>query len=269
MIIATYAGAGKTTFAAQIENAIDLHSMPYNWILPPADGEEHECEKAAPYLLAQPQYPDNYILEILKAESQYDYVLIPTSSRVIDRLQTEYRRTVLLCYPTDNLKEEYRARYLARRNSEEFLRLFVDNWESFLQPIRENTRGIHLPMNSGEYLTDLLPRLDVERTKHPIIPVPNETIAELESIIREAEKDLVLYVAGERGRCMYRIPDFHAPEERRFLYDIGQMTYRNDDLRSIVVPAYMFQSGNNERQIWTDDKAQLLEFIESSNGGHS
>lgn len=85
MIIAAYAGAGKSAFARQVEEAVDLPSMPYSRVLPPEKGTKRECEaeKAAPYLLSNPQYPYNYLLEILKAEREYEYVLIPTAIRVI------------------------------------------------------------------------------------------------------------------------------------------------------------------------------------------
>lgn len=40
MIIAGFAGTGKSTFAARIENAIDLTSIPFSRILP-----TDECKK--------------------------------------------------------------------------------------------------------------------------------------------------------------------------------------------------------------------------------
>ena len=79
MIIAAYAGTEKSTFAARFPNAADVVSMPRSWILPPIAPEgEIELEKGKLDRLRDPLYPKNYIIDILRAEREYDYVLIPT-----------------------------------------------------------------------------------------------------------------------------------------------------------------------------------------------
>ena len=49
MIIAAYAGAGKSTFAKRAEGAVDLATMPRRWFLSPSDGKDgaYEGEKSA------------------------------------------------------------------------------------------------------------------------------------------------------------------------------------------------------------------------------
>ena len=103
MIIAAYAGTGKSTFAARTENTVDLPIMPYCWILPPTDKPpaELEGEKGALYRLSDPRFPANYLAEILKAESTHEFVLIPTNLTVIRHLQEDYGRMVLICCPDD------------------------------------------------------------------------------------------------------------------------------------------------------------------------
>ena len=119
MLIACYAGAGKSTFAKRNPLvSIDLHSMSYRWIL--LDRQEGEEVKAAQYLLPHPAYPENYIAAILEAEARYEYVLLPSSIDVLNRLHTEYGIPYLLCYPGIECREEYRPRYTARGNSENF-----------------------------------------------------------------------------------------------------------------------------------------------------
>ena len=77
-----------------------MDTMPYSRSLPPDDGTDrnYEEEKAAPYLLENPQYPYNYLLEVLKAEREYDYILIPTNEVVIQALN-RMQRSVVFCYP--------------------------------------------------------------------------------------------------------------------------------------------------------------------------
>ena len=68
MIIAAYAGCGKTTLAEKYSDiCIDVTSMPYARILPVKKEETNrnfEAEKAAEYHVDNPIYPYNMIAEI-------------------------------------------------------------------------------------------------------------------------------------------------------------------------------------------------------------
>ena len=130
MIIAAYAGCGKTTLANMYPNCFtEVPSMPYARILPYVKGcfiSEFEAEKAAPYHITNPLFPLNMVSEILEAERESQYVVIPTISEVISILQNEFGRDVILCYPADGLEEEYKRRYLDRGNTEKFCRIFAE-----------------------------------------------------------------------------------------------------------------------------------------------
>lgn len=56
---------------------MDLPIMPFSWILPPTDktDAELEGEKGALHRLRNPQFPDHYLVEILKAEQNRNLVL--------------------------------------------------------------------------------------------------------------------------------------------------------------------------------------------------
>lgn len=225
MIISAYAGAGKSTFAMQVERAVDLTVMPYKWILPPTEKKsvELEGEKGALYYLPNPLYPENYIIDILRAEREYDYVFIPTAVEVICSLQEQYGRKVLLCYPGDECRGEYRERFITRGNSESFLSLFSDGWNHFLAPVKKNQPGVHIVMESGQYLRDLQSRFDEERRTDKTVPLPEGQIRALEEALTAGKKDLIFHLHSRKGECIYAISDLSAPDERRFLYDIGQM----------------------------------------------
>ena len=264
MIIAAYAGTGKSTFAEMTDGAIDLQSMPYSWILPGTTDrgtEELEVEKGALYHLRNPLFPENYAVEILKAEQAYDFVLIPTNISVIRYLQEEFGRKILLCYPESNLREEYRERFVRRGNSESFLSLFVDGWDGFLEPVRENTAGIHILLKSGMYLSDLRERFDAERISDDTPAVSTERIAELERKLREKETELALYISGDDGCCIYSISNLADPAEKQFLYQIGRMIYENTELVPLVTPSRMLKKGSTNRRIWTDSKEQAMAFV--------
>ena len=225
MIISAYAGTGKTTSASQIEKTIDLAVMPYKWILPPMEkaNTELEGEKGAFYHLSNPLYPENYIIEILCAEKEYDYVIIPTDIGVICSLQERYGRKVLLCYPSDECRGEYRERFIARGNSESFLSLFSDGWDHFLDPVKENQLGVHIVMKPGQYLTDLQNRFEEERRTDKTVPLPERQIHALGEELTARKKDLIFHLNSIKGDCFYSISDLDDPDERRFLYDIGRM----------------------------------------------
>lgn len=257
MIIAAYAGTGKSTFAEMTDGAIDLPSMPYSWILPEASEwktEELEGEKGALYHLRNPLFPENYAVEILKAEQMYDYVLIPTNISVIRYLQKEFGRKVLLCYPESDLREEYRERFAQRGNSESFLSLFVDGWDGFLGPVRENTAGIHILLTSGMYLPDLKERFDAERISDDTRSAPTERIAELERTHREQETELALYISSDDGCCIYSISNLADPAEKQFLHQIGRMIYEHTELIPLVMPSRMLKKGSTDRRVWTYSK---------------
>lgn len=194
MIIAAYAGTGKSTFAQRVEGAVDLTIMPYSWILPPTEKSDAELEgeKGALHRLRNPLFPYNYLAEILKSERKFRFVLIPTNFEIIRRLREDYGRTVLLCYPDDDCREEYRARFLARGNSESFLELFIDGWDYFLGLVRDYDQGIHIVMRPGSYLTDLLQRFEMERQADRTQPVEDEIIQAIEEKIAKLKQDLVL-----------------------------------------------------------------------------
>lgn len=101
MLIAAYAGCGKSTAAQQLgPDVVDLPSMPYRWLLPCKDlslcsGAELEREKGALHHIGDPRFPQNYILELLRAEQSGKTVLLPTIVSGIDALVEQYGRTCM------------------------------------------------------------------------------------------------------------------------------------------------------------------------------
>lgn len=263
MIIAAYAGTGKSTFAQRVERAVDLPIMPFSWILPPTrkPDAELEGEKGALHRLRDPRFPDHYLAEILKAERTSRFVLIPTNFEVICRLREEYGRKVLLCYPGEECREEYRSRFLARGNSESFLELFINGWDHFLGPVRDYDQGVHIVMRSGAYLTDLLPRLEEERQSDTTEPVDDGTIRDIEEKTAERGRNLVLCLCGDGRRCFYPVRNLDAPEERWFLDRIGRVAFACDPgLTPFLAPKGMFPP-ETLAAFTTEDQRVALAFV--------
>jgi len=103
MIIAAYAGCGKSVFAGMNpETAIDLFCMPYKYFLE-ENGDCGEKGKANPDNVMRSEYPDNYISAIKDAMSNYKYVLIPSDFWVLRLLENE-RIPYTLVYPRRDSK---------------------------------------------------------------------------------------------------------------------------------------------------------------------
>lgn len=144
MIIACYAGVGKSTFASMYpEETLDLFSMPYKWILPEKDGKEGEFEnvKAVPYLLLNPAFPESYLRVVLEKEAQYRYVLIPTIPSVLRMLREDCGIPYILCYPQISLRAEYEKRYRQRGNSDSIMDIFIEQWDERISSLMEDTYG--------------------------------------------------------------------------------------------------------------------------------
>ena len=70
MIIAAYAGCGKTFFAQISHSALDLHCMPYKYF-PRENNERDESGKAIQTM--RPEWLYNYVAAIENAMKDYEY----------------------------------------------------------------------------------------------------------------------------------------------------------------------------------------------------
>lgn len=233
MIIAAFAGVGKTTFANMYpDRAIDLCSMPFRWILQEGKLDEAENAKAAPYLLSNPLFPENYIIEILKAEEKYDYVLIPTISGLLKILNSEYSRPYILCYPDITLQDEYEQRYRKRGNCEEFMAIFIDQWEERIKKIINDDYGIPIPLYSGEYLSDIKEKIDAYILQFESSKIRSgERLSSLD-ILTESVKckaaDACIWIQNyDKGNYIYKF-DSNDAKTRKCIYDVGKNLYEKD-----------------------------------------
>lgn len=251
MLIAAYAGCGKSTAAQKLgPNVVDLPSMPYRWLLPRVDpscltGPEMEREKGALHHIADPRFPHNYVLDILKEERAGKTALFPTIVPVIDMLVERYGRDVLVIYPEDGLKEEYRQRFVKRGNSATFLDLFVEEWEYQLEIIKKS-KGRHLRLKSGEYLLSVLP----EQLSECSAPVSNAELAALEQEIAENSKDQVIRI-WDRELFACPVADLDAPDVREMLEAIGKAAYERGLYPPRIFPEQVIRRYELiERVVW-------------------
>jgi len=154
MIVAGYSGVGKTYFASiHPDVAIDFVVMPFKYYLDKKVRYD-ESRKADPDLEMRPEWPDNYVRALLK-QPKDKIILIPSDVNVLYQLE-KAGIPYYLFYPKRKAKKIYKKRFIKRGNSKDFLSVFVDRWDSFMDSLREDTYGRHIKLKPKQYLTDVL-----------------------------------------------------------------------------------------------------------------
>lgn len=164
MILAGFAGIGKTTFCERMEHAIDFGCMPYKYgnfqeiIEESGNGEEI---KARPDLVLNPKWPDNYCDALIERNKNQpeEYIVVPSDYFVLWQL-AQREIPYLLCYSVENAKEEYQRRFLERGNRKDFLEVFIGSWDYWMALLRHDTHGIPVELEELEFLTDVKDKID-------------------------------------------------------------------------------------------------------------
>ncbi len=269
MIIAAYAGSGKTTFAQKHSDiCAEITSMSYARILSGTnaqDGKEIEREKAAEYHVNNPLYPYNMIEDVLELEKTHKYIVIPSDNLVVNILQKKYGRSVILCYPDENLEEEYRKRYINRGNTEDFCQIFADNMNILLKKLTDNQDAYHIVLKSGEYLEDKFEDLEYICGEFPQKELEAGKIDELRIWLQERKKNIWLQIDFLEERLFYQIKDIDDPGEREFIYDFGKRLYDTIDISRIYTWDFDLREFAKKLPgfIRIVEKEQLSEVLES------
>lgn len=240
MIIACYAGVGKSTFASMYpEETLDLFSMPYKWILPEKDGKEGEFEnvKAAPYLLLNPAFPESYLRVVLEKELQYRYVLIPTIPSVLRMLREDCGIPYILCYPQISLRAEYEERYRQRGNSDSFMDIFIGQWDERISSLMEDTYGKHVRLGKGQYLSDVKAGIDEiiasGGNRGEDVEKREKKLAELRDYVEIVTRNSCLWI------LMYGKPDYYFPldmrdsDNRNWVFALGKDFYERGNRTNV------------------------------------
>ena len=155
-IIAAFAGVGKSFIGKKYENILDLESTYYKWLENGVANLTEEERKGNKNRVLNPNWPQNYIAEILKQKDNYDIVLIQLSHA---RLKNEQ----IFEYFNENKIEFYVARpnlsgwkYIedrlrTRGNTEEFINQVKDNFEIFIEEFSKPKYN-QIIIEDGEFL---------------------------------------------------------------------------------------------------------------------
>ena len=154
MIIAAYAGTGKTTLAEMYpDNVTDFVCMPYKYHLSP-DYDSGEAGKGNPYNIMREEWPQNYVEAIKSALTTGKTLLIPSDVNVLALLRQE-KIPYTLCYPQRDAKEIYRQRFIDRGNTEDFLSIFIDGWDFYIGKLETVEAERRIVLEPHQFLSDV------------------------------------------------------------------------------------------------------------------
>ena len=161
MIIAAYAGTGKTTAANLYpEKAVDFVCMPYKYILEPLpEDADSENYKANPDSVMREDWPWNYAAAIKNAMNEGKILLIPTDLNVLLLLRHN-KIPYTLCYPEREARENYRQRFIARGNTDEFIKIFIGEWDERIAALEQDAYGEHIVLRDSEFLSDVIENIN-------------------------------------------------------------------------------------------------------------
>ena len=156
MIIAGFPCIGKTTMAKRFDNVFDLSSTKFHYLIE----DDLICEKLKGNenrLTVNPNWPQNYIDEILKIQNKYKIIFILAREYILEELN-KLNVDYIIAIPEEGLKQEYLSRALNRGNEENFIRGFetrYEKWRSmmFSQPVKK------IYLKKGEFIEDALKRM--------------------------------------------------------------------------------------------------------------
>ena len=158
-IIAAFSGVGKSYYCKQNPKAVDVVVMPYKFsnFYEVAVKVEGESTKDHGDLMRLENWQKFYFAALMESyRREPDKVIVsPTVDYVRFRLKVQ-GIPFLLVYPNRDLKEVYRQRYIDRGNTQEFLDVFIGDWDNWMDTLRSHG-GTHMELLKDVYLSDVLP----------------------------------------------------------------------------------------------------------------
>ena len=160
MIIAAYAGTGKTTFCNKYKHALDFYVMPFKYKNYYEIQKEHSGEsiKAADDLQLRFGWQYIYYDALLKTIREYpdEIIVIPTEMNIMNWLENDGIPFTIV-YPDYSLKDEYERRFIERGNSERFINVFVGMWDEFIGTFEKADFEDRVILKSdNQYLSDVI-----------------------------------------------------------------------------------------------------------------
>ena len=167
IVIAGFAGIGKTILEKKYENVIDLDCGNYKWIYENDKYKKMDLEKrkGIKNKIKNPEWPTNYVQEILEKQKKYKIITISLYDIYLDN-DINFKKELeqnniryISCFPEKNEKKEYINRYKNRGNSNKWISGIEKNFENWIEKLQEETES-KIVLSSKETLEDKLKQLN-------------------------------------------------------------------------------------------------------------
>ena len=164
IVIAGFAGVGKTTLARKYKNVIDIESSPYKWDYSGIDIKDLEKLKGTKGRKKNSEFPKNYIKAIKEAQAKYDIVLVWIHPEEILPYYDINNIDYYLCFPNKDALKEYEDRFINRGNNKEYINKVLSNYDERYNQFKSNPHK-HIELSCGETLENALIKLGIDLKK--------------------------------------------------------------------------------------------------------
>lgn len=141
LLVAGFPGTGKSYYCY---NGDWSHYMPSKFA---TDSDSSKFDKS--------NFPKNYINHIKEKISEgYARIFISSHKEVREALVKNGLEFTLV-YPKKELKEEYLKRYKVRGSTDGFIKLISENWDLWLDELKEQKGCRHIELESGQFIANV------------------------------------------------------------------------------------------------------------------
>jgi len=151
MIIVGFPCIGKTTVAKKYNNIIDLESTQYHYL---TSGTVEEFKGKEYLLKINPEWPDNYIREIIASNKKYDIVFVLSRDYIIEIMLSK-KIDFIVALPSKGQKEIYINRAKKRGNNKDFIEGFKKRYSIWRQKLLD-LKANKIILNKEEFIEDYL-----------------------------------------------------------------------------------------------------------------
>lgn len=154
VILNAFPASGKTYLGQQLPNVIDLGKTAFAWVQTPQQQRMDAEQQKGLLQTKNPNWPQNYVEAILKAQNKYDIVLVN-----YDVLKTLHEQGIAysIVTPTLDCKQEYIARMQQRGNNSDFVLHMQQAFDAYVTNNLQDPYAEHIyTMNPGQYLYDFI-----------------------------------------------------------------------------------------------------------------
>lgn len=164
IVIAGFAGVGKTTLARKYKNAVDIESSLYKYDYSNVNIENLEQLKGTKNRKLNSEYPQNYINAIKEAKTKYDIVLVWINPEEALQYYEENNIDYYLCFPSKEALKEYESRFINRGNNKDYIDKVLSSYDIRYNQFKTNPHK-KIELECGETLEMALLKMGIELEK--------------------------------------------------------------------------------------------------------